>query len=355
MRLFLTILLGVILSTMPVIGEPHLSQEQIQTLLERYENGVSSGRFVYRIGKGKQDLISYIESGALTGIRQDVLSPVHQSLPEPPPLVTTEPSAESVIPVAGLEPANIITLPSFKDNEWGGGGFDQEVGQTWEDSGGWKNDNKSSDAEIEDLIQELANASEVCNYTEAKRLADLVLILDPENKWIGTNYAEIEKWAVKSTLFFKALNSAYEAIENEDFDNTVVHLRTALTNAASNCGQNVIVQTLLNQSIDASNSERDTAIARAKAEGAIHQQTFAQIQSSREAEKLTRESSKGGLTRGIMGILGTAVKVGALKEAGNLSSGDAISQYLQQEVMSSNPEMAQLAAQAQQLKDRRSS
>ncbi len=325
MRLLPPILMAALLVFLPAEGESRLTDAQAETLLERYEAGVREGKFEYRPGKSRSDLESYLRNGNLPGIRREILLGVEQRLPEDAPQ----------------------SEPGWRE---GGFGSDDTNRDSWASDAGWGDDPAGSSAEVTGWIQAVAEAAQICNYAEAKRLADLILKNDPTNDWINANYSEIEVWAARSADYFAALQEAYTALEVDDFDSLVTHLRTALENAASNCGQDEVARSLLSQALETSQNERATAIAQARQEGLIHQQTFAQtLTNAPSIANTTPDKGKDGGKRGLMGLLNTAIRVSALRRSGNLSSEDALVQVLQQQAMQANPEIGQLVSQAQQL------
>ncbi len=328
MRVFDAILATSLLALLSPLCESALSNQQIDVLLEQYEAGIQSGKFQYRDGKARADLVSYLKNGELPAIRQEVLLSVPQHLPKP--------QSENL---------------SKGDSEWSEGGFQtgEASGGTWASEAGWREDSQNPSEKVSNWILAIAEAAATCNYAEAKRLADLVLDLDPSNEWILENYGEIDVWADRSERYYEALSAAYEALEIGNLSILVAQLRDALENAASNCGQDTIARSLLDQALETSKSEREAAIAQARQEGAIHQQTFAQSQAAQAAFNASQEESKSGMKRGLMGLLNTAVKVGALKKGSGISGEDALVQVLQQQALQANPEIAQLVTQAQQL------
>ncbi len=300
-----------------------LSPEQIDLLLERYERGIQEDRFRFYPGKSITDVESALRSGDLKRIRSEVLYPT---------AIETGETRD-------------------QDSGWGEGGFTEDAGWGQDDDSAWVGGDATSDPNetfISALLQQIALATSNCEYTRVRELADSILQLDEDNEWIQANYDEIVRWEEKAKVYTAALQEAYQAMEADDFDTLVDRLKVAYANAASKCGQDTVVQQLIDQAAESSRLEREAAIAQARQEGALHQQTFAEREAQRNAELERRQQSRAGMARGLMGLIGTATQVATLRQGG-MSTSDALQQTLQQQVLTSNPQLAQTLGQVQQM------
>ncbi|NEQ65490.1 MAG: hypothetical protein F6K21_08325 [Symploca sp. SIO2D2] len=346
-RLLLVSLIAAFAS--PLYGEVELADWQIDALRERYQSGVEQGRFQFQLGKSEADLERALREVDLKSIRLEILSPV-SDLPEDSgqtfKLEKSEPTLAEVLE----EPAESSEVVI---NPWGEGGFEEESssGEDWglDDQSGWIDETEEkSEGIVSTLMSQIQSAAESCEYARVKDLADSILEVDGQNEWVLAHYGQILEWAKKAALYQEALQAAYAAYEADRYDELVSWLEAAHMNAASNCGQDAVVAGLLEEANLAKNRERLDAIALARQEGLINQQSFAESQRANVNPDAGRPKKKGGLGAGLRGLLGTAMKVAVLKEGG-MSTDDALMQTLQQQTMEANPELGQTLRQLQQL------
>ncbi|MEM9160375.1 MAG: hypothetical protein AAGB46_15120 [Verrucomicrobiota bacterium] len=316
--------------------------------MDRYERGIDANRFQYFPGKDKADLERALRDGDLRSIRLEILYPVAYEAPEI--------AEESAVLNASLEVADLpieAVEEEIELNPWSEGGFEDEKSDdsAWglDVESGWvEQSSRDKSNLLGSLMSQIQDAVNSCNYGLVKELADSILKVDGENEWVVGHYEQIVEWADRAAVYRAALSDAYAAYESEDYDVLVTKLEVAYENAASNCGQDTVVSALLNQANEAKGRERDEAIALAKQEGLINQQSFVESQRAQAALTAGKQKGKGGLGSGLRGLLGAAVKVAVMKDSG-MSTDDALMQTLQQQTLTSNPDLGQTIGQLQQL------
>lgn len=215
-------------------------------------------------------------------------------------------------------------------------GYAEETG--WEASGesGWEESgNFAPPSQIDAWTQGIAAASGACNYIEAKRLADLVLQNDPENAWVKSNYEQIVLWSRKSQIYNNALSQAYAALDANQLEVMVSHLNTAMQNAASNCGQDAAVQSLLSQAASMAEFEREQAIAEAKLEGREHDRELRAQQARAAAADKERKRRAAGFRSALGGLVNLAGQAAVMKQGG-LSDTQIVEGLAQQTVAGSD-------------------
>lgn len=171
------------------------------------------------------------------------------------------------------------------DNGWGDGGYQQV----------------SPD---ERHISGITAAHQSCDYPRALQLAEQARSEIPDNTWLQQNYATLEILARRSISYRKALNSAYQALENGQVNESIGLLKQAMQNASLPCGQDQQVLSLLEQAKLIARMERDEAIEQARRQSIANARDSENYRVAIEKKRAEREAIGDMLTGNLLGLLG---------------------------------------------------
>jgi hypothetical protein len=126
----------------------------------------------------------------------------------------------------------------------------------------------------------------------------------PANPWLQQNYATLEILARRSINYRKALNGAYQALENGQVNESIGLLKQAMQNASLPCGQDQQVLSLLEQAKLIAQMERDEAIEQARRRSITNAGDSESYRLAIEKKRAEREAIGDLLTGNLLGLLG---------------------------------------------------
>lgn len=172
-----------------------------------------------------------------------------------------------------------------EDTGWGDGGY-QQISQE------------------EIYISGINAAYQACNYQRALQLGKQARDQIPNNAWLQQNYATLEILARRSVNYQKALNGAYQALEQGKVGDSIGLLKKAMQNASVQCGQDQQVLSLLEQAKQIARMEREEAIERARQRSIASGHDSESYRLEIAKKKAEREAFGDVLTGNLLGLLG---------------------------------------------------
>jgi hypothetical protein len=169
---------------------------------------------------------------------------------------------------------------------------------------GWGDGGYQQISPEERHISGITAAHQSCDYPRALQLAELARAEIPANPWLQQNYATLEILARRSINYRKALNGAYQALENGLVNESIGLLKQAMQNASLPCGQDQQVLSLLEQAKLIAQMERDEAIEQARRRSIANARDSESYRVAIEKKRAEREVIGDLLTGNLLGLLG---------------------------------------------------
>lgn len=154
-------------------------------------------------------------------------------------------------------------------------------------------------------IDQILAAKDVCDYQTAEQLAAQARRQYPANAWLKDNYPAFQTLAQRDRNYRQALQSARYAMDNGRAADSLAHLRTAMENASSQCGQDQKVRGLHAQATQMADVQREQAAERARQESYARQQRETEQRALDEQARLRREAEAREVQQGLLDALTT--------------------------------------------------
>ncbi|MEZ5595354.1 MAG: hypothetical protein R3E84_03030 [Pseudomonadales bacterium] len=170
-------------------------------------------------------------------------------------------------------------------------------------AGGWAAGGGQRVDEEELLLGTIDTAFASCDFSRAFRLADAGLRRFPTNAWLRENHETLRIQAQRADSYRQALNTAYQALGQSDFDNSINALRQAMGNASVQCDQDKQVLSLLEQARAIAQMDREAAIEQARRRSLANTADSAAYREQIARKRAQREAIGNLLTGNLLGLL----------------------------------------------------
>lgn len=180
----------------------------------------------------------------------------------------------------------------------------QEDGEGWESG----DDGYEQASPAEQYIDAIVTANKDCDYRRALQLATQARSADPDFSWLEQNFDTIRVLASREDAFRHAIHSAINSLKQGKASESIDSLKTAMQNASTQCGQDQMVNSLLEDAKRIAEMEREDAIQQARREGEQSAYERDRQRARYQQRKAERRRSAQALQGALMGVLGVVNK-----------------------------------------------
>lgn len=196
------------------------------------------------------------------------------------------------------------------EDSWGKGGYgegsdaaEDAEKKAEDEKNAWGGGDYKETGSADNYIHQISAANAACDYHRALDLANRAIAENPENTWLKQNLGTIQLLAKRSDIYFRQLNIATNALKTGNYSASVNALNTAMQNASTQCGQDVMVRNLHEQAIHIAEMERNSIIEKARweAESSAYERDRArQRYDQNQADRMRNARALQGALLGVL-------------------------------------------------------